>query len=120
MKGSGERFDPFEFELDSDQHSVIDLLAGEQSCPLCGCPYDETRVVREREGVITLAVQCHCCGTGSLITIENESRPVAATHLEFTPVEQAFFASLRPIGEEDVRRMRALLKKHWGDLRELL
>lgn len=114
---SGEWFDPFDFDLSQDD--IIELLAQERHCPLCGSLYDqsEAKLVRERDGMITLAVQCHCCGTGSLITVEHELQTATT---ELTPVERAFFAVLRPICDADVQRMRTLLEMHHGDLRDLL
>ncbi len=115
---SDEWFDGFEtFNSDSVQESnIIELLIGGQLCPLCGCAYDEheTRLVRERDITLTLAVQCHCCGTGSLVTVERESQPMLSAHTELSPVERAFFAYQRPISHDDVARMRALLEVHIG------
>ena len=115
-QNSDEWFDTF------DPNSVIELLIGGQLCPLCGCAYDEreTRLVRERANTLTLAVQCHCCGTGSLVTVEREPQPALPAHTELTPVERAFFAYQRPINHTDVARMRALLAAHHGDLRDLM
>ena len=109
-------------EYDFCQADSIELLINERHCPLCGCAYDETHPVHERDGVITLAVQCHCCGTGSLITVKRAMRlsPPDAMDSELTSVERAFFGSLRPISEDDVGRMRRLMRTHRGDLRELL
>ena len=121
QQNSGERFgfDSLELNLDDD-HDVVELLAGDLHCPLCGCHYDpaETRIVRARKGLVMLAVQCHCCGTGSLVTMERgQFQPASA---ELTPVERAFFAYLPPISNADVERARALLKAHQGDLRDLI
>lgn len=120
MESSGERQDWFSFDQHIGQDS-IDLLVGEQHCPLCGCEYEDTQPVRERDGVLTLAVQCHCCGTGSLVTVTRDRlhEDVHAS-ASLTPVEQAFFASLRPIGDDDLDRMRAIIRMHQGDLRDLL
>jgi hypothetical protein len=111
---------PFEVNLESDRE-VIELLAGDLLCPLCSCAYDagETRVIRELGNAVTVAVQCHCCGTGSLIAL---ALPVkgALQPAELTPVERAFFAYLPPLQQADVERVRALLKNHRGDLRDLV
>ncbi len=122
-RNSGERFDgnfdPFALDL-SDDAEVITHLVGDLHCPLCDCHYDpaETRMIREHEQRLTLAVQCHCCGTGSLVAVELESRPTVST--ELTHVERAFFAYLSPLNDADVRRARAVLKAHRGDLRGLI
>ncbi len=115
-QNSDEWFDTF------DPNSVIELLIGGQLCPLCGCAYDEreTRLVRERANTLTLAVQCHCCGTGSLVTVEREMQPALTAYTELTPVERAFFACLKPIGQDDIARMRLLLEAHTGNLRDLM
>lgn len=109
----------FDVNLDSDC-DVIELLAGDLLCPLCQCAYDagETRIIREMGNSVTVAVQCHCCGTGSLLALETP-----ATHLqptELTPVERAYFAYLPPLRETDVERIRRLLQRHRGDLRDLM
>jgi hypothetical protein len=116
-----------QFDLDSvdgdlhadDDAQMIALLGGDLHCPLCDRRYDsaETRVVRERAGLVTLAVQCHRCGTGSLVAIE---RTPQARVTELTAVERAFFAYLPPLDAGDVRRMRAVLANHRGDLRDLI
>jgi hypothetical protein len=74
-------------------------------------------MIRERAGVVTLAVQCHCCGTGSLVSMQSEAKPAEA---ELTPVERAFFAYLPPLSAADVQRARQLLRQHTGNLRDLL
>jgi hypothetical protein len=114
---SDEWFDTLNFVQKSN---IIELLIGDHQCPLCGCAYDDeaTHLVRERSNVITLSVQCHCCGIGSLVSVEREARLSPAC--ELTPVERAFFAYLRPINREDVAHMRTLLAAHSGDLRALL
>lgn len=118
----GNEFD-LEFldsDLDADgEAQAAALLGGEIHCPLCGHPYDHDarRVVRERDGLMTLAVQCHCCGTGSLVAVEHAQRPPVT---ELTAVERAFFAYLPPITEADVMRARNVLRAHRGDLRDLL
>lgn len=109
----------FDENLGSD-NDVIELLAGDLLCPLCHCAYDagETRVIREMSNGVTVAVQCHHCGTGSLIALEmpaQQSRPT-----ELTPVERAFFAYLPPLCEVDVARIRRLIQQHRGDLRDLM
>lgn len=111
---------PFELNLDSDRE-VIELLAGDLLCPLCGCAYDagETRIIREMGNAVTVAMQCHRCGTGSLIALEMPARR-AMQPTELTPVERAFFAYLPPLCEADVERVRRLLQHHRGDLRDLL
>ena len=118
---ASQRFDlrPFELNLDSDRE-VIELLAGDLLCPLCNCAYDagETRIIRELGQCVTVAVQCHCCGTGSLISLEMPATRVQPT--ELTPVERAYFAYLPPFRESDVERIRNLLKAHRGDLRDLV
>jgi hypothetical protein len=122
-RNSGERFDgdfdPFDLDL-SDDAEVITHLVGDLHCPLCGCHYDaaETQMIREHAQRLTLAVQCHCCGTGSLVTIEREPQQSAIT--ELTPVERAFFAYLSPINDADVRRIHTVLKSYQGDLRGLI
>jgi hypothetical protein len=122
-RNSGERFDcdfePFDLDLNDDVE-VITHLVGDLHCPLCNCHYDpaETRMIREHAQRLTLAVQCHCCGTGSLVTVERESHQ--ATTAELTPVERAFFAYLSPINGADVQRVHALLQAHRGDLRDLI
>jgi hypothetical protein len=117
---SGERFDCdiLNFDIDDDA-AVVELLVGDLHCPLCGCHYDpaETRMIRERAGVVTLAVQCHCCGTGSLAMVE---RGPTAPVSELTSVERAFFAYLPALDDADVLRVRALLRTYRGDLRDLL
>ena len=114
MASSGEQQ---HLDFDLNLEDGIGHLADEQYCPLCGCEYEESHPVRERDGRLTLAVQCHCCGTGSLVTITREA-PSATSAL--TPIEQAFFASLRPISDDDVGRMRAIIQSHHGDLRDLI
>ncbi len=109
-----------EVNLDSD-HEVIELLAGDLLCPLCCCAYDasETRIIREFGNGVTMAVQCHCCGTGSLIALAlpaTEPNPPA----ELTPVERAYFAYLPPLRDADVEHIRAHLRSHRGDLRDLV
>lgn len=117
----GDAFDlddlDFDPDADGDAQAAV-LLGGDFNCPLCGHRYDrdETRVVRERGGLVTLAVQCHHCGTGSLVAIERAPRAVST---ELTAVERAFFAYLPSLDDGDVRRMRALLAAHCGDLRGL-
>jgi hypothetical protein len=110
----------FEVNLESD-HEVIELLAGDLLCPLCNCAYDagETRIVRELGNSVTVAVQCHCCGTGSLIALETPA-PGPLLPAELTPVERAYFAYLPPLRDDDVKRIRALLRNHRGDLRDLV
>ncbi len=109
-----------ELETDSDSQ-VIELLAGDLTCPLCGSSYEPSAIhfVRQRCDTITLAVQCYCCGAGSLITARCESKP-ASIPSELTPIERAFFACLPPLSDADVARLRRLLRAHTGDLRDLL
>ncbi len=109
-----------ELETDSDSLS-IELLAGDLTCPLCGSSYEPSAIhfVRQRHDTITLAVQCHRCGTGSLITAQRELRP-APVPSELTPIERAHFACLPPFSDADVARFRRLLRTHTGDLRDLL
>lgn len=118
---ASQRFDlrPFEVNFDSDRE-VIELLAGDLFCPLCSCAYDagETRIIREMGSSVTVAVQCHCCGTGSLIALEMPATRTQPT--ELTPVERAYFAYLPPLRAADVQRMRELLQRHRGDLRDLV
>ena len=108
----------FDFDLNLDDGS--DLLASERHCPLCGCEYEESHLVRESDGLLTLAVQCYCCGTGSLVTITHDVVSVPSATPVLTPIEQAFFASLRPISDDDIGRMRAIIQTHQGDLRDLM
>jgi hypothetical protein len=119
---ASQRFDlrQFELNLDSDRE-VIELLAGDLLCPLCNCAYDagETHIIRELGNSVTVAVQCHCCGTGSLLALETPAKGVLQP-TELTPVERAFFAYLPPLREADVERVRILLKAHRGDLRDLV
>ncbi|WP_169239241.1 hypothetical protein [Candidatus Roseilinea sp. NK_OTU-006] len=109
-----------ELETDSDAQ-IIELLAGDLTCPLCGSPYEPSAIhlVRQRCERITLAVQCHRCGTGSLITAPHVFR-LASPPSELTPIERAFFACLPPISDADVARLRRLLRAHTGGLRDLL
>lgn len=117
--GSDERLN-FELDCDSD-HDIIEALAGDLHCPLCGSTYDpaETQLVREHGGSLTLAVQCHRCSTGSLIRCSFPSRSLPSS-TELTPVERAFFAYLSPLNDADVRRIHQLLREHRGDLRDLI
>jgi len=111
-----------DLELDAESdHQVIELLAGDLHCPLCGAPYEPPAIhfVRQRPEVLTLAVQCYRCGTGSLITVRRE-RPPAPAASELTPLERAFFSSIPPLSHADVQRIRHLLQAHTGDLRDLL
>lgn len=110
----------FDVNLDNDR-DVIELLAGDLLCPLCHCAYDagETRIIRELGNSVTVAVQCHRCGTGSLIALEMPATRVMQP-AELTPVERAYFAYLPPLREADVVRIRRLLKQHHGDLRDLI
>jgi hypothetical protein len=118
---ASQHFDlrPFELNLDSDRE-VIELLDGDLFCPLCSCAYDagDTRIIRELGNSVTVAVQCHCCGTGSLIALAMPATRAQPT--ELTPVERAYFAYLPPLREADVQRMRELLQRHRGDLRDLV
>jgi hypothetical protein len=109
---------PFDVNIDDDR-DVIELLAGDLLCPLCQRAYDagETRIIREMGNAVTVAVQCHCCGTGSLLALELPTMQMQPT--ELTPVEQAYFAYLPPLREADVLRIRRLLQQHRGDLRDL-
>ncbi len=109
----------FDENLGSDR-DVIELLAGDLLCPLCHCAYDagETRVIREMGNVVTVAVQCHHCGTGSLIALEMPAQRSLPT--ELTPVERAFFAYLPPLREVDVARICRLIQQHRGDLLDLM
>jgi hypothetical protein len=122
-----EYFDLPSYPLDPESehdHELIELLAGDLHCPLCGSPYgrDEARLIRQRDSRITLAVQCHCCGTGSLITITSahDSHVPHTIYSELTPAERRIFNSLPPVSGEDVRRVRELLRSHTGDLFDLL
>lgn len=110
---------PFDVNLNNDR-DVIELLAGDLLCPLCQCAYDagETRIIREMGSSVTMAVQCHRCGTGSLIALEMPAMHTQPS--ELTPVERAYFAYLPPLCEADVERIRALLKTHRGDLCDLM
>lgn len=107
-------------KTDSDSQ-LIELLAGDLTCPLCGSSYEPSAIhfIRQRCDTIMLAVQCHHCGTGSLITVQRERIP-APIPSELTPIERAFFACLPPIGDADAARFRRLLRAHTGDLRDLL
>lgn len=120
MEHNHDEWLDLELETNSDSH-VIELLAGDLTCPLCGAPYEPSAIhfVRQRLDVVTLAVQCYRCGAGSLITAQREPRP-AFLPSELTPVERAFFACLPPLGDADVARIRRLLRAHTGDLRDLL
>ncbi|MCS7055124.1 MAG: hypothetical protein NZM18_02965 [Thermoflexales bacterium] len=111
-----------DLELDTDGDSqIIELLAGDLTCPLCGSPYEPSAIhfVRQLQSTVTLAVQCHCCGAGSLITAPRQPQPVSPPS-ELTPVERAFFACLPPLSDADIARIRRLLWAHNGDLRDLL
>ena len=107
-------------EVEND-HQVIELLVGDLHCPLCGAAYEPSAIhfVRQRPDTLTLAVQCYCCGTGSLITVRRKCPPPPAM-LELTPDERTFFSRIPPLSHADVQRIRCLLKAHTGDLRDLL
>lgn len=109
-----------ELDLDND-HALIETLAGDLHCPLCGSPYEPSAIhfVRERHGAVTLAVQCYHCGSGSLLSLVLPLRALPQP-TELTPVERAFFAYLAPISDADVQRIRRLLRVHCGDLRDLI
>lgn len=123
MEGNPEEWLNLELDAGND-HEIIESLVGDLHCPLCGSAYDlaETHVVREHGGSLTLATQCYCCGTGSLISIAPTPSPPtpAPSATELTPVERAFFASLKPLCAADVRRIHQLLRQHRGDLRDLM
>ncbi len=120
MEHNHDEWLDLELDLDSDSQ-VIELLAGDLHCPLCGSRYEPTAIhlIRHRPDTIMLAVQCHQCGTGSLITIRYMPKSLPASS-ELTPIERAFFGCLPPLGDADVLRIRRLLQAHTGDLRDLL
>lgn len=110
-----------DLELETnDDSQVVELLAGDLTCPLCGSPYESSAIhfIRQRSDAVTLAVQCYRCGAGSLLTLQCESQP-ASLSSELTPIERAFFACLPPLSEADVARIRRLLQQHTGGLCDL-
>ncbi|MCS6847097.1 MAG: hypothetical protein RMN52_05205 [Anaerolineae bacterium] len=120
MEHNHDEWLDLELETDSDSQ-VIELLAGDLTCPLCGSSYEPSAIhfIRQRRDIVTLAVQCYRCGAGSLITVQRDASPTSDPS-ELTPVERAFFACLPPLSDADVARIRRLLRAHTGDLRDLL
>lgn len=91
--------------------------AGELRCPLCGSPYDaeSVRLIREQSQSLTVAAQCHCCGTGMLLSLPIVPHPCS----ELDPAEQIYFAHRPPISQPEAARLRHIVRTHTGTLTEL-
>lgn len=91
---------------------VLAALSSKLRCPICGSPYDaeEMRLVRERDHTLTVAVQCHCCSTGALLSVRLD----APLQGELEPAERIFFAQRPPISPPEAARLRRIIREHTG------
>ena len=113
----------------SEVERLLEHLAGDGHCPLCGAAYlpDGIRIIRGQESRWILSVQCHCCGTGSMITAAVPSHFFSSCSLlsltlsnsELTPEELQLLGNLEPVSADDVLDMHVYLCQFQGDLASL-
>lgn len=103
-----------------------ELLAG-VGCTACGAPVAAGRiaVLAQRDDLAFVEFRCEACGSTSLGLVVAEracGRPRSdiARYGEFGPEDELRLAAGRPIGADDVTRMRAFLATYHGDLQGLL
>ena len=110
---------------DHEVHDLIELLAGDNHCPLCGKAYspDGIWLVQQHSRRWILTVQCNCCGTGSLIavTVPHSAFPnvldsaFISPVVELTPAEVMQFAGSTSLNTDDVLDMHLFLQDYRGD-----
>jgi hypothetical protein len=107
----------------AETEELIEHLAGDGHCPLCGAAYgaEGIRVVREYESRWILSVHCHCCGTGSMITaaVPSPFYSTCQSKTELMPEELLSFANVRPVNTDDVLDMHVYLRQFQGDFSSL-
>ncbi|MCL5273202.1 MAG: hypothetical protein M1434_00440 [Chloroflexi bacterium] len=110
---------------DDDVRELVENLAGDGCCPLCGQSYrrEDIRVVREylRANRWILSMSCHCCGTGSLITAQAPQQVYVRRRppTELTARELRQLADTAPLTSDDVLDMHIFLSQFQGDLQHL-
>jgi len=110
-----------------DGHDRLpELLAG-VGCAACGASLDADRIVvlAQRGDLAFVEFRCGACGStalGLVLADDSDHRvlPDTARYGEFGPEDEVRLAASRPIGDDDVTRMRAFLASYRGDLRGLL
>jgi hypothetical protein len=105
-----------------DFRELIEHLAGDAHCPLCGARYSREAICITREAGTRwrLSVQCHCCGTASQITATMPPPEQAfEVPMELTPAEAFLFAQTQPLSEDDVLDVHIFLKHFLGDFTTL-
>jgi len=103
-----------------------DLLAG-VGCAACGAPLGADRIVvlAHRDDLAFVELRCAACGSTTLGLVATDDTgdgppPDVRRYGEFGPADEIRLSGARPIGDDDVRRMRTFLASYDGDLRGLL
>ncbi|MCL5997024.1 MAG: hypothetical protein M1546_13350 [Chloroflexi bacterium] len=118
---------------DHDLDALIEHLAGDVYCPLCGERYLREGIQAAQrvdalhaggtpyESRWTLSMQCHRCGTGSVITAHVAAARYGMTVTgmrvggELTPMEARLFATAPAVTTDDVLDLHVFLKHFQGD-----
>lgn len=99
------------------------------TCTACGAATraDQIRLLASRDDLVFARVRCDACGSESLaivtLVMDESDRRIkfdGAAYGEFGPIDEARFASARPLTDDDVRAMRDFLAAFQGDISGLL
>jgi NAD-dependent SIR2 family protein deacetylase len=99
------------------------------SCTACGAPTppDRIRFLARRDELVFVRVGCNACGSEALaiVTLEGDDpeghlRTDVGSYGEFGPMDEARFATARPVASHDVISMRDFLSGFHGGLRSII